>query len=53
MLFRNMTVVQSKMVIGCFILLRVLLHKLIMRPWQFSKQVNEKKIDKKYYSQTN
>ena len=41
-----MTPLKSKMVIGCFILLRVLLHKLLMRPWQSIHTVEESSVNK-------
>jgi len=38
---------SSKMILGCFILLRVLLHKIIMRPWTAISTLKENNINKK------
>lgn len=42
-----MTDFSSKMIIGCFVLLRVLLHKIIMRPWTAIPSLKENNINKK------
>lgn len=41
------TQLKSKMVIGLFILLRVLLHKMIMRPWTVIPGLKKDKVKMK------
>lgn len=45
-----MTPLKSKMILASFTLLRIMIHRLIMRPWQVYTDVEESEVKKKYLS---
>ena len=47
-ILRGMNPLRSKMILASFTVLRILVHRLIMRPWQVWSEVEESSVKKAY-----